>query len=378
MARSFALALLTLLAGGPAVPPARAEAPAPVAPDPRLRAILEAGAADLEVDVRRRAVAALVRLDPAPGGGAWGRRGRFDPDAFVQRAAADALAERGSEPESRVLLRELATAPAVEPLTRGHAALLLVRLEPATAVEVDAWARAEPGWGAVGLHLAAAAGGVEGAADRLAAALAQGELPLDLGFLRDLVAAAPASAATGLEAGLPRLEPELRPAAQVVLWALSGQHAGPIRAGLRGGDEELALELLERVDELDDARALPMLRAARGGLPAVRRAALLRRVGRGDAPPGAALAALSGTDPELRVLAARALGAWRERVDPGNARVREALHAAARSEDPGVQLAALGALARRPDPEDRALLQALLDDESLRVRVIAAEGLLGR
>lgn len=376
MGVAWRLGLLAALAVPPGmVTPAHAEPAAAV--DPRLRLVLEAGAADLEVDVRRRALAALVRLDPEPGGGSWGLRGRYDPDPFVVRAVADALGERGAEPSARELLRELAAAPGVEPLTRGHAALVLVGLDPASGPEVDRLARAESGWRAAALHLAAAAGGVPGAPERLAGVLAEGELPLDLGFLRDLVRHAPASAAAGLEAGIPRLEPELQPAARVALYALTGEHLGPLRAGLQGGDQELALELLERADELEDPLALPLLRLAQRGTREVRKAAVLRRIARGDGAPAPAFAALDGEDLELRVLAARALGGWREREDPQDPRARAALHAAARSEDPGVQLAALTALARRPDAEDRAVLQALLDDESLRVRVIAAEALLG-
>lgn len=379
------LLLLAGLLGCPrAVAPPALPAPAPPVgqgvAEVQVRAVLEAGAADLDVDTRRRALAVLIRRDPAPGGGEWGPRGAAETDLFVLRAVADALADRLPEPRAAELLRRIAESPAAHPLARGHAAWRLVRAAPAAETGwAAALAAATPGWDALGLHLAAAAGGHAPSAAALADHLRSGELPLDLGFLRDLGAAPPPGAADALREGLLRLEPELRPAGLVALYAVSpGDSAVGLVAAVRGGDEETALDVLERVDELEDALAVPILRAGRAGTPAVRAAAGLRLVGRGLEAPAAALRALSGQDAELRTLAARALGGWLSRAPGGDERVREALRAATAAEDPGLQLAAVQALAVAPAAADLDALRARLDDESLLLRVVACEALLAR
>ncbi|MFN7146651.1 MAG: hypothetical protein ACK4YP_22950, partial [Myxococcota bacterium] len=189
--------LLALSACAPKapVPTGAVEAPAPRrALDPAVQAALEAGAADLDVGVRRRALGTLVAADPAPAGGAWALRARFDPSEYVRRAAVDALADRLDEAETRALLRALVDDENGDPWSRGAAALVLAdgivdgRVPAGEHAEdrarITAAAAGARGSRAAALLLAATRTGDAAARTRLEELLSGGDLPLELWFLR--------------------------------------------------------------------------------------------------------------------------------------------------------------------------------------------------
>jgi HEAT repeat protein len=374
------LLLLLACVPKPTTPVATGEIAAAAAPlPPDIRVALEEGAADLDVSVRRRAIATLVAVDPAPAGGAWGPRGRLDPSEYVRRATVEALATRITEPASRDLLAAILQDTSADPWTRGAAALALLGnpagVSPEHRAAVAAAAGGVRGTRAAALLLAAAAGGDTTARDRLVRMLEGGGLPLELWFLRALGASGEAAFATGLRAGFDRVEPEVQLAAAVALLELgdaTGERA--LATALAGEDEERALEAVELLSFTSPTIALPLLRGAATAGPAVVGAADAVRFGHGDGAARAVLDALASDEPEVRVYAARA--AARRLADPagldGADRVRAALRAALPEADAALQLALVEALGADPGPADRELLRTLLRDESTRVRVEAA------
>lgn len=358
---SSSLALLLVLAGcaHPAAPASPSSAAVVVAPlPPQATAVLLSGAADIDVDTRRLALAALLRTADVE---AWAPRARFDPSPYVQRALIAAVSPR---PELHPTLPALARDRRVDGFTRGLAATAWLRHEPAVLPEVAALAGAERDDDAVGLLLAAAADPPSLA--RLTTWLQAGDLPLEPGF----VAACGASPAVrpALLAALPRVEPELR---LTVAAALLGEPAADdaLRAGLHDPVVETRLEALDLLETRADAA--PLLRDARLSLDRlVRTRAELALIGLGQLSATPLAAALDDEDREIRLAAIRAAG----RLPELPARLLSDLYELTRSDDPATQVEAVHAL--RPD-RDRAALLALLDDESLRVRVYAVDRLLG-
>lgn len=355
--------------------------------DPVVRATLEAGAADLDVGVRRAALAALVRAEAAPAGGAWAQRGRYDPSEYVRRAVVDAVAPRLAEPESRALLRAIVDDAASDPLTRGAAALALVdgaadgRVpEAEQAGDRARLARAAETRGAraAALLLAAARLGDAAAAQRLGELVRAGNLPMELWVVRALGDRPDPALTRTLAEALEATEPELRLALASALLALGEPSGEAALAAALAGDEEVALEALDFLAEARPAeRALAVLRGAARAPPLVRDAAGALRFGHGEGETRAVIPLLAHEEPEVRVYATRA--AARRLAGPtpleGADRLRAALRDALPTADPALQLALIGALGAAPGPQDRAALAALLSDESTRMRVEAAAAL---
>ncbi len=150
--------------------------------------ILTRAADDAEPGPRGRALGLLIRASREPGGGEWGARALWDPDAWVQREAVHALAERLPEPASRDLLIDYVGRDTAEPYVRGSAALALARSGSTDTRDAlaAAW-RAEPApWRAAPLQLAAAVLGDAEAIEPLARTIASGELPLEVDFVLDV------------------------------------------------------------------------------------------------------------------------------------------------------------------------------------------------
>lgn len=151
--------------------------------------VLLAAAGSADVGLRREALHALIVHDPAPAGGAYGPRGRWDPSEYVQRRTVDALVTRVDEPEARALLAEVYGSPGVPAWTRGYAALATLRAvpaadRPAVGAEIARLAAEEPRDGkAAGLLVAAAHAGDAASLARLGPWVAAGNLPLE----RDLI-----------------------------------------------------------------------------------------------------------------------------------------------------------------------------------------------
>jgi hypothetical protein len=384
--------VLLALAGCPhpgAVAPIDAAGTVRAAPlDPAVRAALEAGAADPDVGVRRRALATLIAADPAPGGGGWGPRGRYDPSVYVQRAAMVGLGERAAEPEARALLRAVVDTGDANPWTRGAAALALVDAAragriPAADAATDlprlssAVASVHAGSGAA-LLLAAAEAGDAHARAALAELVAAGNLPMELWFLHAVGRSGEPDLVAPLTRALDGVEPEIRLAVAAALHDLGGPAGTQVLAdGLRGEDEDAALEALEYLQDIPGAGTDALLQGARAGSGIVAHVAGLMTFGRGGGDLHGVIEAIGADDIDVQLAGVRAAGA-RLRAEPaldGGDRLRTALATALPDADPSLQLALIDALAGSARSADRAALTARLDDESMQVRVAAAAAL---
>jgi HEAT repeat protein len=369
----LALLLAGCAARGPTVAPT---APVPAASavtlEPRVRLVLEAAAADLDVEVRMRALATLVRTSDEAGGGRWWARGRFDPSDYVRRAAVDALATRPDREVTAGHLVDAASDAASGCWTRGAAANALVDLTPdrASALPDDA---------CPAILLARARGGDVASTERLGAWLRAADLPLELGFLRSLGRSGVPALAAPLRDALASAEPEVRLAGAVALLGLDAPAARAVlEPALRGADEDPALEAVELLVASGDPAAPELLRVARSsGPPSASVVSALALVGLGESDLSDALRRSEDPDREIRAAAFRAVAQRlaREPEARGAERARDAAREALPTDDPAVQDAAIAALAGSTRPADRAALTALLDDPSMLTRVRAADAL---
>jgi hypothetical protein len=374
---------------------------APLAPaaalDPAVRTVLESGAADPDVAVRRRAVAALLAADPAPAGGPWGPRGRFDPSEYVRASAIEALGARAGEAESRALLRAMVDAADADAETRGRAALALVAAEraghvPAGELAADQArfaqaAAAVRGARATALLLAAAETGDAPARGRLVEQIASGNLPLDLGLLADLGESREPALAGSLDTALGTVEPEIRLGLAAAVLERGGAAGSRAFQEALAGDEDSALEAVEYLAQAHVGDATGLLQGVPPtASPLVHTAAELALFGRGVGEAHVGVQALGSDDREVRLLAVAAVGRRlaQEPDLPGGDRLRDALRALAsppaadRDVDPAQQLGVADALTGSPRASDRATLTTLLADESVQVRIAAAVALAAR
>ena len=336
--------------------------------DGRLRQILEAGAGSTDPVTRQIALAALVRADPAPGGGSWGRRARFDPDPFVQQRAAVALGDRAGDATARDLLRDMALASGLDGITRGRAAAAALRLDPDPAWLAAAWA-APDGWGSTAL-LAVGARWDPELGRRLGVLLASGEVPFEVAFWDLVRASGRPELAAGVIASLPRLDPDLEVTAVVALLGLDPAEGQARLAPLIRGDADRALEVVERVHGDPSAAATEVLRLAAAGAPGpAARAAALWLLLRVEGSDRALLTGIEDGDPEVRRISLMVAGELGGRGRAVPARVRSAVLAGLRDEDPLLQRAAVEAASSLGET---AALTPLLDDESLELRVRVA------
>lgn len=325
--------------------------------DAEVRAVLEAGAGSLDPLERRPALAALVRLDPAPGGGSWALRGRYDPSTYVQRAVVESLGGR-PEPEATVVLEGLARDVAAEPYTRGLAALELARRDAARwagpLAELAAAERHSPEL----LLTAAAVAGDAASLARLQRRLAEGELPMDLALPRAL-ARSGLPIGPALAAAVEAVEPPMAPAMAGAWLGVDPAAARPWFVGaLAGEDEDQAIEAAEWLVELGVSAPGPAVSPIARGLLSLPSASLAE-----------ATRAAADPDPDIRAAAARRLGVLL-RDEPRGGAAREALERLATTPNARVQPVAIDALGVAGGSD--AVLRLLLRDESTRVRVNAA------
>ena len=148
---------------------------------------LEAAAGDLDAAVRRRALEALVRAHPDAGGGPWGPRAIHDPSPWVQRGAIEALGRRGDD-SSLALVAQLAERDSATPAVRCAAAEAMAQGGDARGLEIarELYVDEPESFLAAPCALAAARLGDADAVGVLEAAIAEGELPIELPFYRDL------------------------------------------------------------------------------------------------------------------------------------------------------------------------------------------------
>jgi hypothetical protein len=345
---------------------------------------LQAAAADPDPALRGIALSALIRVETAPAGGALGPRAAWDPSPWVQRQLVEALAARATEPESGALLTDLATRPGVEPYV-ACAAALRAPAGPALTARLSAQLERGPRWARPPCALAGLRHGLSGADAAGNAALAEGDLPLNLGFLADLSAEDARALSPGLEAALPLIEPELLPplAALLVAWGAPAGRAAA--AGLLA--EGVVTDQLGLADALAGHRGAEaeagLREVAAGGAPAAREAARLHLAARGAGPAAPVLeAAADAEDRERRARALLALGGALCGASPDKRLARaapELLRAGLRDEDDRVQIAALQAISVCGAGGLKAAeLEPLLVDAEAegRVRVEAARALL--
>lgn len=341
-------------------------------------AVLQAGAADLDITVRRNAIAVLIEIDPAPAGGAWLDRARFDPSEYVRRSAVDALFARAPDAQARVALRAWTADASLDHWTRGAAAEALARWpEPAGKDEdrrtISDAARSVSGNRSAGLLLAAAMVGDADAKARLERILSAGQVPSELWFLRALGASGVALGELPMDA----VEPEIATLFAVAVYQLH-PNTRPMLTELLSRDEDAALEVLEGVLNSSIPPNDPILLAPAAGVGA--RVQALVRFGRGDGELKDVIAALTDADIDIQSFGANAASA-RLRIEPtmnGADRLRAALRTRLEDAGPAMQLAIIPSLGRSSVPADAAALRVLLQDESPRIRVAAASALLAR
>ncbi len=324
--------------------------------------------------LRARAIRDLVATDPVPAGGAWGARGLYDPDGWVERAAVGALAQRLDEPETVNLLVGWLSWADGDPHARASAGLQLVDAGVGRDAVVAAW-RAEAGWRAVPLALAAAVAGDADALASLATALRTGLIPLEPDFLRELGERPLPGLADAARAGADRVEEPIRLTYAGTRLALGDTSAdGELRRAL-DDTESAALEALDAVAMVPGPLADNVIRRARTtGPDLVRGYADLLDVARTGVGSDAFARAAASDDRELRAMAVRLLPAAAQASAAGRRGrwIDRALAAALADPDPTVRAGGVRAAVELERRDLRELVAPLLGDPNRTVRVEAA------
>ncbi len=327
--------------------------------------VLLAGLAASDGGVQALAVASLLR-DPLPCGPEAGLCGLAPALALMHRdddrvrlAVIEGLRQYSGSSEAGEHLWALASgAVTADPRIRGFAAMTLAeRPDPVARERVAKAASEAPASGAaLGLLVAGTKAGAPAARTRLEAIFLLSTLPIEPDIFRAI-----SDPELPWRAAYHRVEPLARPA--LLCGMLQNAVPGALTAATR--------LLHDRDEGLRDDTAwslatcpVPAAGAAlrRSSIPAAR----LARVARSELPPGAA-------SPDL------ATDAWPDAVRALGARNDEDAHAllrdflASRGDTEREETAV--ALAKHPLPGDRAALDSLATDASLRTRVAAAAGL---
>lgn len=331
---------------------------------------------------RARAVALLVGTDLT-----WGARGLLDPDPWVQRHTADALIQRLPQADAAKQLAEFAVREdsLADPFVRATVAAALVRsglgtpelrsaLSASWKAEHDRWRRAP-------LALAAAQLGDNTALAPLQTALAAGDVPLEVEFLLAIAGSGLVDLIPALRTGSSVAEEELAlpwAAAQAGLGDREGEAV--LRRALTDPDEWVRLEALDVVVRLPEAAAVPLIKHADGRGSALVRsyaAEALASFGKGDL--ASLERAMGKLDRDERLLAVQ----FAEKVaaDPllakrGVRTVRKVARTGLTDEDPEIRARACAAIGALGVDGERALLEGLLQDDYLDVRIEAAGALL--
>jgi HEAT repeat protein len=351
----------------------------------RAQATLERGAKELDVAIRCRALALLILTAPEPAGGPWGPRAMWDPSPWVQKRAIEALSVRIAEPETKALLRELSKRETADPYARGAAGMRLALAGDKTVLPdlASAYREEAPPWRAAPLALAAATMGDADAIPVLDAALRAGELPLEIGFVADVGRSRLTVLVPALVEATTRVEePLVLPLAAALVELGSPAGESLFHQALSSDDPEVRLEALDFLVELHAPAVSPLLRrASHGGSDLVRKYASFALLVQGQGSVAAvATAAVEDPDREVRSLAVRCLG--KALADGASMPARDhrvahrAIRKALEDQEDVVLTEALQALAHTGDPDDLALVGALLDADALALQVEAAGAVL--
>ena len=363
---------------GPATP-----ALVSVGTHPAALAVLDAAASEPEPGVRAAALAARIRTSAEPAGGPWGPRAVFDPSPWVRRAGAAALADRLPEEAAAAALRGLVGRSDADAYTRCGAAMHLARAGDATALSavqaaIDA---ASGGWEVAPCALAAASMGSPAAVPALEAALEEGELPLELGFVADLASSGLVAVAPAVGTAVGLVEEPLRiPLAGAWMELGGAGGAAVLRTAITEGTVEEQMTALDQVVDSDAPAADDLLqRAAAADGPVRAYARLVLAARSGELGPAVA-AAEDADDRDARALAMDAAGLLVARLDDPGARVarkaRALLVVGLQDPDDAVRLAAVRSLSRVGTAAEAAALEPLLEAEGATLRVAAAAALL--
>ena len=245
------------------------EVQATVDAQPPEKILLDATMVD-DPSPRSRALALLLTTTDPERVATYAAIALADADAWVQDSGVRMLAERIDAPEVVTTLEAYVRRPDAPATTRGLAAELLVGHSDAIAQPLsEAWQAAEEPWDVAPLAFAAALHGDEEAVDALSAALATGELQLDVAFL-DRVGRSGLAVLEALRTGQDRVEEEL-----LLPYASARLHLGDNggeQAFRRTLSDDRALRRMEAVDyllELDHPASAGLLRRARSVGPEV-------------------------------------------------------------------------------------------------------------
>jgi HEAT repeat protein len=337
--------------------------------------VLAEAVASSDPTPRARALSWLLKGESAD---AWLPVALHDASPWVQLAAVDALATRGAagQPGLQRLADEGGT-----PIVRMAAALALPSQPPDRALGARLLADAEgrAPWHQVPLALAATAHGSSDAPAVLSAALATGELPLDLHLMRALGQHAPPSALDALATAQHRVPDDLQVALAAARLALGDDRAeAPLREALHG-DSAQRMEALDALLPVVHPAVDSLVRRARqGASPLVGWHADLVMAARTGEDSPRLVAAFDEPDPEVRRLAVHLARHTLEHAPDSRRAARDAraaLWKAIDDPDATVRAAAAAALGERMPSEALPALRALQTDESPIVRLEVAGAL---
>ena len=268
------------------------------------REILEAGAAELEPEIRAAALRLVLGAD---WGENWDARALGDPSPWVQRQAAQTLLARGPNTTPTLLAfvaqadRDLMVRALVA--TRRPSREMAQAIAPALASTRSPWERAP-------LALAAWVNGDDTAGETFLADVETGELPLDVDWLFEVGASSKSEIIPSLRKAQLLVEEELRLPVAAARWMLGDSTAEePFRKAISGSDVERRLEAMDylvRMD-VDQVRGLLVKARAQGPSLVTWYADLALASATGGSPSVFEKGALD-EDAEVRELAVRFVG----------------------------------------------------------------------
>lgn len=345
------------------------------------RTILEQASRAEEPSQRGRSLEILIRLAPSRELPDLATRALWDPDAWVQRKAAGALAERLDEPGVADKLKAFVrrTDGLADPHARAVAARHLgTEHDPELAGALTtAWKAESTPWRRAPLQLAAARLGDTRALTELAQTLEEAEIGLEPAFMLDLGRSGHDELIPALAEAYRWVEDDMRIAVATARLLLGDPAADKLLRNALTDEPEIAvLEALDFLTRIDHPATRGLLNKVKASTPLARAYADLAIQARGDGPDETFEANMLSPDPELRELTVRfareALG--RDDLPRRSARVASRVIERGLSDD----MAAIRASALRAPrglPAD-SKIRPMLTDELLEIRIEVARVLL--
>lgn len=336
------------------------------------RQVLTEAAAELDPSLRARALELVLRNDWGP---EWDARALGDPSGWVQRAAVEALAARGTA-DTRQRLLAFITDSTREPMARAIAALRLTGPDARDAIG-RAW-RAEPAsWRRSSMALASVVHGDDEALEVLTSIIGRGQLPLELELFFAIGQSAEPALVEPLQRAQRTVEPELELPVAAARWMLGdGSAEEPFRKAVVGADVERRLEALDYLVRLDRGQTRGLILKARNqGPELVRWYADLALAAAAGNDSGLFEKAAAHPDREVRELAVHFASEVATSAEPNRrlSRVaRKVLIGGLADDHSRVRLEALQGVRTHRLVEAAPAVQALLSDENRMVRLEAS------